>query len=225
MHDKDPQDEHVAKFAFVSFFNPSDRNKAIDLDGEIFIDDNPIHIEERKPKEDAFPDPPLEFWRSMLKEFKWRKSAAVYVFRHRTMEDYLSEYLHTFACIRRVNSDNIENLSHLLTTMCETEPLDGLRQVLPPHLSGMIVNMKSRHKKKWELKGLRAVVSERPELFLLMDNDIKYVGSWMKLQEAIDHLREMVVEGLFIYFLAKFSHGVPFDIKFSFYAVSNLLSK
>ena len=62
---------------------------------------------------------------------------------------------------------------------------------------------------------------------ITIENDwIVYNLPKVPKQEAAENLHEVLVKGLFIYFLAKFAHGPVFRVKLEYYIVSsNLFSK
>ena len=143
------------KFAFINFKSSDAVLQALKADGMVEISGNNLHVEERRPRGQAetYNLQQLDsFWNDLVRNFDWRRSAAVYVLRKWTMEDFLRDFIVTYACAREVNDESVDALLNKLVKMSETKP-ESLQETLPPNLSGMIYNLvhegKSDSKKKF----------------------------------------------------------------------------
>ena len=150
-------------------------------------------------------------WKSELENFSWKACASKYLFRVVTMEDYLVEYIHTQASYLQLSHEPIQNMIHRLIEFSESKPKD-LTEMMPPSVSGVVYNL-SREQENFLDTISRLLPVEK---FRVEGNSIYYLGKLSK-ELAAQKLRESLVEGLFVYFFAKFCHGPTFRIKVSFY--------
>lgn len=162
---------------------------------------------------DQVPAETHQDWLKLLGSFNWRHSAAKYLYRITTMEDYLIEYVHTQASYRGLVSEPVSDLMNRLICFSEARPED-LTEMMPPSISGMVYNQTA-------LNGPRKVFDveatlQRSELFSFREGQVFY-NSALPRAKASEKLCRILVEGLFIYFFAKFCHGPMFKIKYSYY--------
>jgi len=216
MYDKKPGRHDFPKFAFVNFDSRAAVEAAIKSDGDIEILGNQIHIEKRKPKNqvDVEFEPIDPFWHDLLVKFDWRSSACIYMHREMQMEDYLADYIHISASAREEGREKLHHLVERFMNLFETKPA-SLQESPPAHLSGMVQNYKGDNTEE----RFRDIIENAPGLFKLEGDEIEYLSQKSK-DEARNRLNELIVEGLFLYFLARFTHGAIFQIKYSYYAKS-----
>ena len=157
----------------------------------------------------------------MINKIDWTEVAAKYVFRKVQMEDHLADYIYKLACYRNVKEEKFEKLEMMLMKLSESCPKD-IMEIMPPHLSGMVYN-KTRIDKKTGCKSLdiKDILKEAPDKFTMREDGLlTYHLPELTKQEAIQNLRETLVKGVFIYFLAKFAHGPIFKIRPDYYSKS-----
>ena len=102
LFDKAKNNRDIPKFAFVNFATKSSATKAIESDGRMMIGPYHLHTEKRKPKGciKGCIEEPNEYWNGILRAFDWKHSAAMYAYRHTTMEDFLGQFIATYAFVR-----------------------------------------------------------------------------------------------------------------------------
>ena len=225
MFDKEPNKADMPKFAFISFKTKEAVISAIEHDGRVLMDGNHIHIEERKPKDQVNrADQYNKFWFDLLVKFDWKEAAAIYLYRYKTMENYLCDFILAQAQVRQIKKEKIKTLMNNLIKMAETKPSDeSLIDTLPPNLSGMISNLVHHDKKnKKKTINMKKDVLKGGTNLYTFDDEYVYYDQVPELpkKEAEKKFNEKMVEGLFIYFFAKFSHGPMFLIKYTYYVVS-----
>ncbi|XP_040563242.1 uncharacterized protein [Lepeophtheirus salmonis] len=147
-------------------------------------------------------------------QFNWRLSAAEYVLHKRMMPDYFRSYVHALASYRGVIEESLESLRSRLISLSECPPKNvSANNLMPPNISGMIRNMAS----KSPHFDLESLLSARSDLFLVSKEKVRYVDSSLHKDESRNNLSFILVEGLFLYFLAKFYHQVEFPLRLSYY--------
>jgi len=156
-------------------------------------------------------------WLRELENFDWKSCASKYLYRTVTMEDYLVEYIHTQASYREIGQESVDDMVGRLTHFAESKPVD-LTEMMPPSVSGVVYNM-TRDSGAGFLETLATLL---PIDKFKIRGDVS--GSHMVhyldcLSPALakQKLKEILVEGVFVYFFAKFCHGPTFKIKMSFY--------
>lgn len=215
------QHSKCPKFAFVEFVQRSSVKAALEQNGKIKIGRNVLNIRERLPKcgmEDKGEEDVNDVdFPSLLAKFDWRSPAAKYLFKEEKMEHFLSEFVHALGCSRGIKQESFDCLVGKLVKLSDSIP-DNKNEIMPPHLSGMISNIT---KNKWlDESQLTEFLASSPHLIKIdADNRrVFYLGTPNK-SEARDKLRRILIEGLFIYFFAKFCHGPSFKIKPQYYMV------
>jgi hypothetical protein len=203
------------KFGFVEFESHAAKLAALGEDGKIWFKSQFLHIEDRKPKNNNIDDDDRkpknnstlgsDNWRRLCTNFDWRHSAAQYLHRTVTMEDYLNEFIHTLASVRQVIVEDVNTLMHKLISLADVRPAD-LHEMLPPNLSGMVYNL-IEHEEGCKKLDVAAILKTSPNLFTLKNGKVFYEEPLLTKEKAVKRLHEILVEGLFIYFFAKFCHG------------------
>ncbi len=100
---------------------------------------------------------------------------------------------------------------------------------MSPSISGVVYNQTTGVSRTQKTLDIRPILERRPDLFRVGFDKVNYVwpcpdvsaGMFATQEErkaaAERRLRLLLVEGVFIYFFAKFCHGPRFPIKVSFY--------
>ncbi len=215
--DEKGQETLTARIAFQSVISAKD---AVAFNSVIIIGGNMVHIEHAKV-ERALNNKDLQsLFSDFLSTENWKYTAAQYLFRNLTMEDYFNEFVHTLACARGVRVENLANLEKKLIALSDTRP-DGIDELMPPTISGMVSNMiKDNGRRKHPFC---STLAEAPHMFKIdrSNKKITYLEPIVSKDEAVLRLREILIDGLFIYFFAKFCHGQAFPIKYYYYQVLN----
>jgi len=156
-------------------------------------------------------------WLPLFKGFQWRPVLAKYCLKVRLMDDYLMDFIHVFAMYREVYEEDIGTLVDLLYELLSitNKYQEFGSPLLPPNLSGMVHNLSVKN----EPYNWRKYLSGFPDYIEVSGKGkkIKYVGPFMTKKRAKEELQYIIVEGIFIYFLAKFCHGPVFKIKMEYY--------
>lgn len=173
--------------------------------------------------------PDNNVWLDLMHTFNWQFAAARYLFRTLNMEDYLAHYIHILASYRQVQEEPISTLMHTMIQNSESCPKDDLMHLMPPSISGLVCNQTIAAKGRKRYFDVVSILERRPDLFTLSagmadssgdsDKTVKYRNQ-LSRSKALAELRNNLVEGLFIYFFAKFCHGRRFKIKVSYYQKS-----
>ncbi len=105
--------------------------------------------------------------------------------------------------------------------MAESKP-EVIAFTLPPHLCGMICNKIENKRNGDKFINMKAILQDAR--FVVKGDTVEYVAQdgLDDPSDAKDALKKLLVEGLFIYFFAKFSHGPVFKIKYTYYAVRSI---
>merc|ERR1712223_1519034 len=133
------------------------------------------------------------------------------------MDDFLGDFISTYAFAREKKSEKLSELMNRLLRMANEIPNENLTETLPPHLAGMVYNMIEDGGKSINLV---PILERKRKHFNLNNGVVEYIGPPLSKREAITALEEMIVEGIFIYFFAKFSKNHDFKIKYPFYSKS-----
>lgn len=211
------------KFAFIEFEQIWSVKSALEQNGLIKIGRSVLNIKERQPKKmnEEFPEEGSEVnFPGLLAKFDWHLPAAKYLFKEEKMEHFLSEFVHALGCSRGIKQESLDSMIKKLVQLSDSIP-ENKNEIMPPHLSGMVSNI-SRGGNWLDEGQLIDFLASSPHLIKI---DIKarrvfYLGTPDK-SEARDKLRRIVIEGLFIYFFAKFCHGPTFKIKPQYYMVKD----
>ena len=130
---------------------------------------------------------------------------------------FFADFIHAFAMYREVYH---EDIGTLVDSLYELLSKTGKYQefgcpLLPPNLSGMLHNLSI----KSEPFNWPKYLSGFPDYVEVVDKGkkVKYVGPFMTKKEAEVELQFIIIQGIFIYFLAKFCHGPVFKIKMEYY--------
>lgn len=158
--------------------------------------------------------------RQIFRYFNWKISAARYIFRMILMEDYLAYYIDALASYRELEEESLESLTKLLIELsdsCPNKELHDINLMMPPNVSGLVYNQTTFRQPDKKYFDVQRILKRNEELFrITRDKKVKYLHRVRK-SEAVGILRNILVEGLFLYFLAKFCHGAEFAIKISYY--------
>lgn len=158
-------------------------------------------------------------WTDLLQRFNWQFVAAKYLYRIMTMEDYLSAYCHALCSYWEAPEITLDLLIARLVELSETCPHHDLNEVMAPSISGLVCNQTTENGLNASGKrsfNLAAILVQSNQLFRLEGQKI-IIKRIMSKSEAKTKLHHLLVEGLFIYFFAKFAHGPMFNIKIAFY--------
>ncbi|XP_059094490.1 uncharacterized protein LOC131889411 [Tigriopus californicus] len=161
----------------------------------------------------------LGMWTDLLQRFNWQFVAAKYLYRIMTMEDYLSTYCHALCSYWEAQELSLDVLISRLVELSETCPHHDLNEVMAPSISGLVCNQTAENGRYANNKrsfNLAAILIQSTHLFQLEDQRVM-IKRIMDKNEAKIKLHHLLVEGLFIYFFAKFAHGPMFNIKIAFY--------
>ena len=118
---------------------------------------------------------------------------------------------------REVEEEEIETLEALLYELLQktSKYQEFGCPLLPPNLSGMIHNLS----RTYEYHDWRKFLRKFPYFVSVSGRKVKYIGPYMTKPEAVEELQYIIVQGIFIYFLAKFCHGPSFSITTEYYKV------
>ena len=154
-----------------------------------------------------------------MQAFDWKHTAAMYVFRTISMEDFLAQFISIYACLREMKQEKVSELSDHLIQMADSPPASNLAEALPPQLAAMVHNMVEEDKNGGKSINLIPILSRDRNKFRIMDDDdiVEYTGPPMSKTEALSMNHKAIVEGIFIYFFAKFNKSLEFKIKYPFY--------
>lgn len=226
-------EDNILNFAFVSFETGHAAELALAKDEEgIFLRDESksrIRVHPRRnsltstklrvksPKKQVASSGPQGHpkgsdWQEILSAFDWHQTAFQYIHRKVTMEDYLREFIHTLASFRDIESEPIEALKEKLVFLAENRP-SVLDEMMPPSISGLVYNQSQE-----DNFNLRAIL--RDDVRFRIEKSQVIYRETMPRDAAARKLKWILLEGLFVYFLAKFSHGPTFPIKNSYYVRS-----
>lgn len=159
----------------------------------------------------------FQYWYGLLQSFDWKRSAAMYVFRIISMEDFLAQFIVIYANLRQKKQEKISELATSLVRMADSPPASNLTETLPPHLAAMVHNMVEERKNGDKSINLIPILSRDKKKFRILDDVVEYVGPYLNPDEALVMNNKAIVEGIFIYFFAKFNKTSEFRIKYPFY--------
>jgi len=222
LFDKARNNPVIPKFAFVNFDTEAAALKAIEADGRIILGTHNLHTEFRKPKGSTKGciEEPNEYWHAILQSLDWKQAAAVYAYRTITMEDYLAHFIAVYAGIRGLKVEKITDLENHLIRMSDSVPNKNLTDTLPPHLAAMVYNMIAMNKKGELILDILPILHRYKQRFRVVGRIVEYIGRPMTKTEAVVLSNKGIVEGIFIYFFAKFNKSNEFLIRYPFYAKS-----
>ena len=159
----------------------------------------------------------FQYWYALLQSFDWKHSAAMYVFRIVSMEDFLAQFIAIYASLRQKKQEKISELVTNLVQMADSPPASNLTETLPPHLAAMVHNMVEERENGDKSINLIPILSRDKKKFRIVDDVVEYTGPYLNPAEALLMNNKAIVEGIFIYFFAKFNKTSEFRIKYPFY--------
>ena len=220
----------VPLFCFVHFEDEAAQKKAL-KETHHYMGHCKLHVERRKeqikPVGGTIPKTVRKFspvkiesdLKITLNNFDWRHTAAKYFYRAVTMEDYLTSYIAALAAYRGITEERVPELEKLLIKLSAVIPRDR-NLIMPPSISGLVCNQARPRSNGEVLFDVTAFLRGSPDKFILTGNgdeaSVTYLNQETK-SEALSTLHSLLVEGLFIYFFAKFCHHPIFKIKYSYY--------
>ena len=104
--------------------------------------------------------------------------------------------------------------------MHDAIPDESLTHTLPPHLAAMVCNMIVKNKYGELSLDLMPILHRDRDRFRIVGDTVKYIGPPLSKTEAVALSNVGIVEGMFIYFFAKFNKSHEFLIKYPFYSKS-----